>query len=584
MSFYAWRGRRECNCDIDTRARSEERGVEDGDRVSSCWLVPSGSMGITCVLSSALQSPGAVDASHSQKSVTSSLDLVHTGCPVHLARMSLVLTPPVPYLAGTFHTEPPPLATSSIPPSLARSSPLLDSLLKVSRRTEQAQSAHHSYLVPSFDLSRPSTSAVLPIEELRWQGATVVWYQGGSVFRTYSFKQQGQDVVQALFAYFEVEDSVPDLGGSSGPVASTSTASASSPAFGPFRRPPPPAWTDDPLALPIHPTSSRPPPLKRRERHLIIFLSDIAFAYPPSGGSVPFQLPFHLRRAWALEVGIILERAAEGKEVFEKGSRGEIATLYSLSGPAEEMKVVSSTLSPRMEGEYALAEPVQDLREQVVLVSDRRDGSEPLLVTSNAGAKTISVWGYERVDQSITGDGTTRGEDQKGKGRETNGHPHERRTSVAAPTERSISTSKRKRPSYANASQALVSLGDRDRVQRRASTVGALASTSLAVGTTMGGVSTEEADLLEALGDTMATGVRRTVSAMSAVDRRTSITRNELSVTLDRMALGIGMGLGGGEMEREPTLVSAPEPSEAQMVPSVILRKLFELQTEHAAG
>lgn len=496
-----------------------------------------------------------------------------------LAQLSSLVPFQTDYHPAGSKTQPP----FAIPPSLIpSSSPFLDSLSKLSRRTRTAQQAPSTFLVSSFDPSRAEGAPAPPLEELSWTGSSVVWARGGTVVRTYTFASQGQDVSQALFAYFPVP-SEP-----SSPVASTSAIRTDDATFSPFRRPPPPAWTDDPLALPIHPTPSLPSAPPSLERHLVIFLSDIAFAYSPSGGSVPFQLPFHLRRAWAMDRGILLERAEEGGE----GDQAEMATLYSLLDPSEEMKVVSTTCSlsqlfpsrttstaspPAQPIATGPTEPIQDLQDRIIFVSSRTDGSEPVLVSANASTGKISIWAYAQLEDALDEPASTTAE--KGKGKEKAAAKPLPALGVGG--DRSLSSGKRKRSSFANASSASISLGDRDRLQRRPSGVGGAGgagpgSISLAVGATNGG--TEEADLLEALGESMGAGagVKRTASAMSAlaaVDRRGSVTRNELSITMDRMALGVGML---GDMDREATFF-VTEHEETRMASDVLLSKVWEI-------
>lgn len=499
-----------------------------------------------------------------------------------LAHLSSLAPFQTDYHPAGSKTQPP----FAIPQSLVPSSPFLDSLSKLSRRTRTAHQAPSSFLVSSFDPARPEGAPTSPLEELSWTGASVVWARGGTVHRTYTFASQGQNVTQALFAYFPVP-SEP-----SSPVASTSATRTDDATFSPFRRPPPPAWTDDPLALPIHPTPSLPSAPAVLERHLVIFLSDIAFAYSPSGGSVPFQLPFHLRRAWAMDKGILLERAEEGGE----SGQAEMATLYSLLDPSEEMKVVSTTLSlsrlfpssPTSPNSHLSSaalptrpiatdptEPIQDLQDRIVFVSSRTDGSEPVLISANASKGKIGIWTYAQLEDAL--DEPASATTDKGKGKEK---ASAKPLPALGAGDRSLSSGKRKRSSFANASSASISLGDRDRLQRRPSAVGGAGigagagSISLAVGAANG--VTEETDLLEALGESMGAGVKRTASAMSAlaaVDRRGSVTRNELSITMDRMALGVGML---GEMDREATLFVL-EHEETRMVSDVLLSKVWEI-------
>lgn len=447
--------------------------------------------------------------------------------------------------------------------------------------------AHH--LSSAFPPSLHATGT----EELSWTAQKVIWRIGGSIHRSFTFPEQNQSIVQALFCWFQVPQESSE--GSTSNLNDTSSGET----FGPFQRTPPPAWTDDPLPLPTNPTRSLPAPKMRLERSLVIFLLDIAFVFPleREGGSYPLQLPFHLRRAWAMEVGILLERAAEGEERI--GKEAGMPTLYSLLESTDEIKVVSFSsrlegLFEGMEGERkararAATSPIQDLGERIVLVSDRRDGSEPVVVTVNRERGKVAVWSYARVQVDVEGSGEAVDEgdpermegvvqaNEKGKGRAMD-QSGEISIAIINPS----TSSKRKRTSfvYGNVSTTL------DRSQRRTSASG-LGSTSLPHA--VGALNNEESDLLEVLGPSMGSAMKRTpsiINAMSAAERRGSVTRNELSITLDRMALSGGagpavIGAAAGEMDREATLFDV-EVEESRMVSDVMVEKIWEIDLGHA--
>ncbi|KAK4692756.1 hypothetical protein P7C70_g9062, partial [Phenoliferia sp. Uapishka_3] len=424
------------------------------------------------------------------------------------------------------------------------------------RRAKRTSSTPNTVPTTCF-LPSSFSNPLSAVEELSWTRTSVIWSKGGSIYRTYSFAHQHQPVIQALFATFDLPPSHSHSQSSSSPVATTSAVRLDDPnaTFGPFHPVGPPAWTEDPLALPIHPTTPRTQPSPRPERFIVVFLSDIAFAYPLKlGGSIPFQLPFHLRRAWAMQRGILLEREEEGNESAEPNQTPDLPTLYSLLGPADEMKVVAATLGlsglaptsipPHSHPHHpGIDEPVQNLQERIIFVSDQSNEEEPALVTTNAATGKVSIWAYAAIPPLIEeelngndrkrggGDGTEEGGDsstkRKGKERETSGGKD-----VQA------SRPKRKRSSIVNTSSSHQTITG-DRSHRRASYSNNPGSTSIGA--------LNEADLLEALGETMGTaaGMKRTTSAMSALaasDRRGSVTRNELSITMDRMALGNALG------------------------------------------
>ena len=303
-----------------------------------------------------------------------------------------------------------------------------------------------------------------------------------------------------------------------------------------------------------------------------------------------------------MDVGILLERAEGGTESLHAVDK--VATLYSLLDPAAEIKVVSFTPSlsslfptsttpiPRPSVQLP-TNPIQDLQERIIFTSDRRDGSEPIFVCVNDTSGKVSVWSYARIDpeeQSSSGE-MLGAMDVKGKGRASmTGDDSQNMETTRLGRTASLPSAagvKRKRPSFANNGFGSTSLGDRDRSQRRTSTVGSTSVAMGGIGSTSGIMTAgEEVDLLEVLGETMLMGpaMKRTasaISAMSAAERRGSVTRNELSITLDRMALGAGamgglLGVPGHDMDREATLF-VTEGEESRMVSDVIVEKIYEM-------
>lgn len=458
-----------------------------------------------------------------------------------------------------------------------------------SQRSSELQSEPSPFLKAIQSLSSNSTSppgqSVSPLdsagisESLNWTAKKVNWLKGGSIYRSFSYANQAQDVIQALFIWFEVPENDELI------VGAGISRNGLGDDFGPFQKEGPAAWSDDVLALPHSPTAALPPLKLIRKRFLMIFLEDIAFVYSAEGmgGSFPIQIPFRLHAAWAMDVGVLLERAPEGREV----GNGELATLYSLLNPKEEIKVVSYTaaltglfgegqeeVKPKVE---IPTNPIQDLNERIVFSSSRGLGEEPIYVSANEVTGQISIWSYGRIDLeeeiSIVGAIPVEAELNKGKGKAM-----DLDESISVASAEKIFLPKRTRTSF-TANQSTTA-----NTQRRVSTTG-LGSASIA-GPSGGGLplNSEESDLLEVLGETMGTAMKRTasvISAMSAAERRGSVTRNELSITLDRMALGGSVGASGlaisGEMDREATLYMA-ETEESRMASDLMVERIWSIE------
>lgn len=505
------------------------------------------------------------------------------------------------------------------------------------------------------------------LDELSWSGSRLIWSRNGVPTRTFSFDKDGQHISQAIFAHLDLtltdNEAQPTASTSATTLDSISNSSPSH-TFGPFKPASPAPWTDDPLALPSEPSPSQPQQRPACARHLVVFLSTIAYAFPPSGRSIPFQLPFPLRRAWPIDRGVLLERAEEGHELLA-GVGAARSTLFSLLDPAGEVRPVAAVTaatglgfveggvggllggaSMAVEGTKAVA----DLDDRLVFAAGAGESSPPLLLSANAKTSVISLWMYAKLPSEVdlervaaangthrVGGGWAGGAARQAGTGAGGGKGKERDTATPAlaaalnrrvvPSANAPPASKRKRPSLgvgvSFGSPSAAGIANTDRLQRRASgltpnlgpasgPLGANVSHSFTVATprdrthghgherehrhgthldplaqsagAAGDTSAQlgEADLLEALGGSLA--MRRMGSGMGAMsaamaDRRTSLTRNELSVTMDRMALGIS---GSAEMDREASTILSPGVSapEDELPSDVIMRKVWEMQVD----
>ncbi|BGP35109.1 Anaphase-promoting complex subunit 1 [Rhodotorula toruloides] len=515
------------------------------------------------------------------------------------------LAPCVPWPAAAFHTKPPDAtrpSASPIPPSLLpHPASRFQEVLRSTSRHSPANAAPGSCFIRSARGNDSSADQSLDaLEELSWEGNRVVWSRRGSVFRTFSYEEKGESVTQALFADFYVPEEPANDPSAASPTASTSAErldnDSPSPIFGPYRKPVSPSWSDDPLPLPVDPTDPKPPPKTRLDRTLIVLLSTIAFAYPSKGGCIPFPLLFRLKRAWPLDHGVLLERKREGREVDAENVVAQLPTLYTLSDLYDEMKAVAVVPSFRYSSGREKVEvetdgpvvPVDDVDEKVVFVSMRERKCEPpVAVSMNEKTKKVSIWAYGRLKAKLEEDEVANGPvlaelDSKGEGKavardvrdETN-----RATSTRMSRRRgSLSGTKRK---LADTSAHSASMPE-ERSIRRASGQHVGSSKGrprLSISHIIG----QQDELLEALShnaEPLKPPSNATTSAAlrrpATIDRRTSMTRNDLSVTMDRMALSQGASsAGGGDLEREATMFFS-EAEQTSAASEVVLQRLWD--------
>lgn len=250
-------------------------------------------------------------------------------------------------------------------------------------------------------------------DDLTWSRNRVVWSRGGAVYRSFSYDRDGQEVVHALFADFNDDstafDSVRD------PVASTSAVtldSLSSTRFfefasGPYHSRNPTAWSDDPLPLPTEPPTGERPLQSTPQRHLVVIFPQTAFIYPAAGGFIPVHCPFRIRRAWPLDVGILLERAADvPRRAASAGDKRDTSPiLWSLSktlGEVQPVEISGSGAPTEWRGLLATeVEPMYDLSQEIIFSSTGRQSVPPIVITANAATSELVIWQYARQEPKL---------------------------------------------------------------------------------------------------------------------------------------------------------------------------------------
>ena len=462
-----------------------------------------------------------------------------------------------------------------VPPSLLphSTSSLRQSLLakrQAAPRAAESQPGGRLHVPQDHDRGAPTD------DELTWTRNRVVWSRGGAVYRSFSYDQDGQDVVHALFADFNDDSTASDSVRE--PVASTSAVTLDSisstryfeSASGPYHSRNPTAWSDDPLPLPTEPPTGERPLQSTPQRHLVVIFPQTAFIYPAAGGFIPVHCPFRIRRAWPLEVGILLERAADvprrgaAPDGDDKHSSSPI--LWSLSkilGEVKPVEISGSGAPTEWRGLFATQiEPMYDPSQEIIFSSTGRQSVPPIVITANAATGELVVWQYARQEPKLE---------------EVGGWPSDEAavlapiSTVTGPLAPSVQTPSLKPhlPDNLPVTSSPMSRGPsslsgtkrkhgvsfvdpeapsarEERSIRRSSAYGGLNGSDNRrprVSLVRGPLDPEE-EMLDALalhseppGMTASRASQAPPRWPHQGDRRTSLTRNDLSVTMDRMAL-----------------------------------------------
>ncbi|GAA6022457.1 hypothetical protein JCM10207_004399 [Rhodosporidiobolus poonsookiae] len=536
-------------------------------------------------------------------------------------------------------SAPPPGQPPTSPPSSRprpRPSSASSFLPSPSSRFAQAlRAATHAQPQPHDE----PTSVFLPstpdsVDHLSWTASTLRWTRNGTLVRTYSFDDTHEHITCATVVHFPATSSVS-------PPTSTPTSSSSSRLFGPYTVLPSTTWSDGPLPLPRDPlppqpgsSSSKPRSRSETQPTLLVFLSTLAFAFPipppagpaprsAPGGRTPIALPFRVRRARAVDGGVLVERAADRAGAHSPA-------WYTLGGVYDEFKPVElgedrgeneGQGGMRDGGEQGGAAALMtDADERLVFASPQTAAlpspanaeealpTPTILVSTNARASRLTVWHYTPIPAPSRSPTPARASHTwqphppasyppSSSPTITRHVPLAGPSSATAPSTLSASMTrapsggtKRKiaavapdsprGPPAASSATTLSHPAPDERSVRRISASLANGGTALARSASLSGprpraslppslatASDAEASLLLAASSSFLPSPSSSHPSRrpAGVDRRTSTSRNELSVTMDRMALeslsqqshassvgaALGVGVEGRERERE---------------------------------
>lgn len=246
-------------------------------------------------------------------------------------------------------------------------------------------------------------------DQLTWNAHTVVLSCGGVMKKKWNFEEEGQSIQWACIGWLEQY---------------TSTNHPSSPSAAHYASHPP----SNP-----HPSSERPtlgpfaqvqqntvPELgtPRRISAVFVFLRSIGKIFLKDGLEYTFALPFIVRKAWPLSPhGVMIQRVLESSELEEAELTGDavLPTIFSITSPFSEAGTVGLTagiiggfrdVAPALKDEDESS--TRTLKsvpptEMIVWVSHRGPASNnDILVTVDVEKRTFSIWRYVYIKPKDT--------------------------------------------------------------------------------------------------------------------------------------------------------------------------------------
>ncbi|KAG8964454.1 Anaphase-promoting complex subunit 1 [Tulasnella sp. 419] len=429
-------------------------------------------------------------------------------------------------------------------------------------------------------------------EELCWLDRTVTWSIGGIQRRKWTFETETKDqVLWACFTSFDSNRFTKHMPFMDTPVKPSSTSSSQKPSFttapasdrdiistfGAFSQVRP-STTADHAASSMNAAQAAKFPSGYKVRCICIFLTSFAMIYTKEGGmEFATNIPFHVKTARELvNGGLMIERVVGEDE--EDGDH--LPTLFTLSAPYDEVKVVgfahkikkgytlpysrSASQSPELEAEIIVDPPPQPgsspkptvpsftKSESIIfLSSDSTTIGNRIIVSHDHQRQKARLWRYVQE----TPDVFPKPEQHPLTSRymhslgipNSQSNPSEATTTTKLPTSPGPS-----KPSIPVSKSAVPATPTQDTIA---------ASLALA----------EQTARPKAPGPL---DPRNTVAPNGLSKRHTRIqstSRNELSITMDRMALGGRTGGATGE-ELVPRLVD-----DGQMRPEFWMQCMYEV-------
>ncbi|GBC06091.1 hypothetical protein RclHR1_06610014 [Rhizophagus clarus] len=215
-------------------------------------------------------------------------------------------------------------------------------------------------LYEGFNRTLQETSSLDDFEEeLYVSNNTVIWSRGNILYKTFTYEEP---IVQALFVWFNVSKSY--------------------------------------YAYELERNSEtyrKKPVQTERQRALFVLLENYAKVYFLDGQHFLIRVPSYVRRAWAMNIGVILQCDSESINISNY-TFGSFPVLYSILDPLEDIKRISIADKIFYEGEkidiLGMTQPFSDNDEAVIFVNDRDGQGNFIIVTLNRKTLRHSVYRY----------------------------------------------------------------------------------------------------------------------------------------------------------------------------------------------
>lgn len=255
-----------------------------------------------------------------------------------------------------------------------------------------------------------TSDARFPEDELTWDAYTVVLSTGGVIRKKWNFEEEGQAIQWACSSFLEQDFSTP-----SGPSHNSAHYISHSPPYSPS---PPPTSSHSPPERPTFgPFSGARAEHNRRVRQEIrvravfVFLRSIGKIYLENGMEYTFSLPFIVRKAWPLHPhGVMIQRVLEPSEREEAELTDDLVlpTIFSLTSPFAEAAAVGLTsgivgggrqfpTSSLKDEDENSRKPLVSIppSETVIWASHRAWGClDDIVVTIDLENRQLSIWRY----------------------------------------------------------------------------------------------------------------------------------------------------------------------------------------------